>query len=56
MTYGEMKRLLLSTGDQPLETQLELEAQAIVRCARTDDSWNAIQAILAKKNKTYQGH
>lgn len=24
--------------DQPLETQMEFEAQAIARCARTDDS------------------
>ena len=28
-TYGEMKRLLLSCTDQPLETQLEMEAQAL---------------------------
>jgi 2-(1,2-epoxy-1,2-dihydrophenyl)acetyl-CoA isomerase len=56
VTYGEMKRLLLSSSDQPLETQLELEAQAIARCARTDDSWNAIQAILAKKTPSYEGH
>ena len=46
-TFGEMKRLLLSTWDQPLEAQMELEAQAIARCARTEDSWNAIQAIRA---------
>lgn len=54
-TFGEMKRLLLSTTDQPLETQLELEARAIARCARTDDSWNAIQALLAKRPITYKG-
>src|SRR5690606_18143059 len=39
-TYGEMKRLLATYTDLPMETQLELEAQAIARCARTDDCWN----------------
>lgn len=55
LTFGEMKRLLLSTTDQPLETQLELEARAIARCARTEDSWNAIQAIMSKRTPTYSG-
>lgn len=54
-TYGEMKRLLLSTHDQPLETQLEFEARAISQCARTDDSWNAIQAVLAKRKPAFVG-
>jgi 2-(1,2-epoxy-1,2-dihydrophenyl)acetyl-CoA isomerase len=54
-TFGEMKRLLLSATDQPLETQLELEAQAIARCARTEDSWNAIRAILEKRPVEYAG-
>jgi 2-(1,2-epoxy-1,2-dihydrophenyl)acetyl-CoA isomerase len=54
-TFGEMKRLLLSTTDQPLETQMELEAQAIARCARTDDSWNAVQAILSKREPIFEG-
>jgi len=52
-TYGEMKRLLLSTFEQPLEAQLELEARAISRCARTDDSWNAIQSVLARKKPVF---
>lgn len=54
-TYGEMKRLLLSTHDQPLETQLEFEARAISQCAKTDDSWNAIQAVLAKRKPEFSG-
>lgn len=54
-TFGEMKRLLLSTHDQPLDTQLELEARAIARCARTQDSWDAIQAVLAKHAPTFSG-
>lgn len=55
LTYGEMKRLLLSCTDQPLETQLEMEAQAIARCARTDDSWNAIQSLLDKRPVEFAG-
>ncbi|HEX5805377.1 MAG TPA: enoyl-CoA hydratase/isomerase family protein [Macromonas sp.] len=55
VTYGEMKRLLLTTSDQPLEAQLELEAQAIARCARTDDSWNAIQSLLNKRPVEFKG-
>jgi 2-(1,2-epoxy-1,2-dihydrophenyl)acetyl-CoA isomerase len=55
-TYGEMKRLLATYTDLPMEVQLELEAQAIARCSRTDDSWNAIQAMLARKPINYVGH
>lgn len=54
-TFGEMKRLLLSTFDQPLDTQLELEARAISRCAKTQDSWDAIQAVLAKQTPQFSG-
>ncbi|MGQ0620565.1 MAG: enoyl-CoA hydratase/isomerase family protein [Panacagrimonas sp.] len=54
-TFGEMKRLLLSTHDQPLDTQLELEARAISRCAKTQDSWDAIQAVLAKQTPRFSG-
>ncbi|MGD9662088.1 MAG: enoyl-CoA hydratase/isomerase family protein [Porticoccaceae bacterium] len=56
VTFGEMKRLLLSCTDQPLETQLEMEAQAIARCARTNDSWNAVQAILNKTQPKFEGN
>ena len=54
-TFGEMKRLLLSTTDQPLETQMELEAQAIARCARTADSWNAVQALRGRREPVFEG-
>lgn len=54
-SFGEAKRLLLSTYDQPLDTQLELEARAIARCAKTQDSWDAIQAVLAKQAPRFSG-
>jgi 2-(1,2-epoxy-1,2-dihydrophenyl)acetyl-CoA isomerase len=52
--YGEIRRLLLST-DQSLEGQMDLEIQAISRCARTEDCWNAIKAVSAKQAPQYQG-
>jgi len=55
-TFGEMKRLLLTSTDQPLETQMELEAQAIARCARTADSWNAIQALRNRTEPSFVGN
>lgn len=55
-TLGETRRLLLSTFDQPLDAQLELEARAIARCSRTDDSWNAIQAVLNKAKPVFKGN
>lgn len=54
-TFGEMRRLMISTFDQPLETQLEMEARAIARCARTQDSWNAIQSVLGKSQPQFEG-
>jgi 2-(1,2-epoxy-1,2-dihydrophenyl)acetyl-CoA isomerase len=53
--FGEIKRLLHSTFDHTLETQLEDEAQAIARCTRTDDAWNALTAVLGKQKPTFVG-
>ena len=55
-TLGEMKQLLLGTFDTPIEAQLEREAQAIARAARTDDSWNAIQAVSQRRDPVFEGH
>lgn len=54
-TFGEMKRLLISTPDQSLETQLELEARAIALCARTQDCGDAIDAVMAKRKPEFHG-
>lgn len=54
-TYGEMKRLLIATPDQSLETQLELEARAIALCAKTRDCGNAIDAVMAKRKPQFSG-
>jgi 2-(1,2-epoxy-1,2-dihydrophenyl)acetyl-CoA isomerase len=53
--YGEVKNLLASSWDQPLEAQLELEARAMSRTVRTNDSWAAITAVAAKQTPTFCG-
>ncbi|MDB5682276.1 MAG: Enoyl-CoA hydratase/isomerase [Sphingomonas bacterium] len=54
-TLGEMKQLLLGTFDTPIEAQLEREAQAIARAAKTDDSWNAIQTVMHGRDPVFEG-
>jgi 2-(1,2-epoxy-1,2-dihydrophenyl)acetyl-CoA isomerase len=55
LAYGEIKNLLLSTWDQPLETQLELEARALARATRTHDGWRGIESAMAGQRPTYEG-
>jgi 2-(1,2-epoxy-1,2-dihydrophenyl)acetyl-CoA isomerase len=54
-SFGEMKRLLLSTWDTPLEAQLEAEARAMARAVRTEDCWNAIASVSQKSTPTFRG-
>jgi 2-(1,2-epoxy-1,2-dihydrophenyl)acetyl-CoA isomerase len=53
--FGEAKNLLLSSPAESLEGQLENEARAMARVARTDDAWNAMRAVLAKQKPTFAG-
>ena len=52
---GEMRRLLNSVEDQPLEAQLELEAQALARSAATADAREGITAFAQKRKPVFQG-
>ncbi|MCW3039264.1 MAG: Enoyl-CoA hydratase/isomerase [Solirubrobacterales bacterium] len=54
-SFGEVKNLLLSSADTPLETQLELEARAMSRTAATDDGWEGITAMAAKRRAAFRG-
>lgn len=54
-TFGEVKNLLLSSYDQSLEGQLELEARAMYATVQTDDTWEAITAVAAKRKPTFKG-
>lgn len=49
LAFGEIRRLLLSAFDQPLETQLELEAQALSRMAGTADAREGLLAFHEKR-------
>ena len=53
--FGEIKRLLNSVGDQPLETQLEMEAQALARIARTADAQEGLTAFVEKRKPQFRG-
>ncbi len=53
--YGEMRRLFTSVEDQPLESQMELEAQALARCAGTEDAREAIIAFTEKRKPVFKG-
>jgi len=53
--YGEIRRLFHTSYAQSLEAQLEDEARAISRCTHTDDAWQALDAVLAKRNVNFQG-
>mgnify|MGYP006286437963 CR=1 FL=1 len=55
LAYGEIKRLMLSAQPAPLEQQLELETQALVRLVQTEDSRGALQAFLDKRPPAYAG-
>lgn len=53
--FGEIRRLLVSANDQPLETQLELEAQALARTAATADAREGLTAFAGKRAAVFKG-
>jgi 2-(1,2-epoxy-1,2-dihydrophenyl)acetyl-CoA isomerase len=53
--YGEIKNLLLSTWEQPLEAQLEQEARAMARATQTADGWAGVQAVARKEQPVFEG-
>lgn len=56
LAFGEMRRLLTSVEDQPLETQLELEAQALARMAATRDAREGLTAFAERRKPVFGGH
>ncbi len=54
-SFGLVKKLLLATGNNGLETQMELESHAISDAARTDDAKEGMAAFFEKRTPTYQG-
>ncbi|HTM62133.1 MAG TPA: enoyl-CoA hydratase-related protein [Burkholderiales bacterium] len=53
--YGAAKRLLHHSFAESLETQMELEAQAIADAARTRDAREGIAAFIAKRKPDFRG-
>src|SRR6266850_69551 len=52
---GAAKRLLHHSSSESLETQMELEAQAIAERARTADAREGIAAFIAKRPANFNG-
>jgi len=55
-SFGEIKNLLLSTWEQPIEAQLELEARAMARVCRTEDAWTGVTEVAARRKPVFRGH
>jgi 2-(1,2-epoxy-1,2-dihydrophenyl)acetyl-CoA isomerase len=53
--FGEIRRLMTSVEDQPLEAQLELEAQALSRTAATADAREGLTAFAEKRRPMFKG-
>jgi enoyl-CoA hydratase/carnithine racemase len=54
-SFGEIKNLLLSTWEQPIEAQMELEARAMARVCRTEDAWTGIREVAARRIPEFRG-
>ncbi|QIG54732.1 enoyl-CoA hydratase/isomerase family protein [Altererythrobacter sp. BO-6] len=53
--FGEIRRLMLSAATEPLETQLELEAQGLSRIAATHDAREGLSAFAEKRSAKFEG-
>lgn len=53
--FGAAKRLFHQSTTESLETQMELEAQAIARSGHTEDFRDAVTAFAEKKTPTFRG-
>ncbi len=54
-SFGAVKQLVLSSGDESLETQMELESSCIARASGTPDGQEGIAAFLAKRPPKFTG-
>lgn len=55
LAFGELKNLLLSTWALPIEAQMEQEARAIARVTRSEDAWNGICEVAARRKPKFAG-
>jgi 2-(1,2-epoxy-1,2-dihydrophenyl)acetyl-CoA isomerase len=54
--YGAVKRLLLASSTNGLETQMELEAREIASMGATADGREGVTAFVEKRPPTFTGH
>jgi 2-(1,2-epoxy-1,2-dihydrophenyl)acetyl-CoA isomerase len=55
LAFGEIKRLFGNVSSTPLSSQLEEEAQALARVARTADAWEGMTAFMQKRAAKFEG-
>ena len=55
MAFGGVKSMLLTTFNNPIETQLEKETQSIANMMRTEDGPNGLDAFLNKQKPVFKG-
>jgi 2-(1,2-epoxy-1,2-dihydrophenyl)acetyl-CoA isomerase len=53
--FGEIKNLLLSTSELPIEAQMEQEARAMARVTRTEDAWHGVTEVAARRKPRFTG-
>lgn len=54
--FGEIKRLFLNTSSRGAASQMEEEAQALARIARTDDAWEGMISFIQKRPAKFTGN
>ncbi len=55
LAYGRVKRMLLATFDESLETQMESESRNIADMTRTADTAEGMAAFVEKRRPVYRG-
>ena len=55
LAYGSVKKLLMSSSQESLETQLELEAKGMGAMTKTEDGLEGIQAFCEKRRPVFIG-
>lgn len=53
-TFGKLKNLMLDSYVNPLEMQLEQESRALTECTRTEDTWEAVNAVVKKQKPVFK--
>jgi len=55
LAYGKVKKLMLYTQTDSLESQMQRETRYIAECAMTDDAQAGFQAFVNKQKPAFHG-